>query len=154
MHILRRSLRSHFCAKRAQGKLPLLAALGKGIHRGIMRIKISKDQWKLILFWSILILIAPFAIETVMLAELAGAEFAIGFLLLYLKQSIMFAREKIAQIQLSIESMASMLSRHTAFRERHFLSHAGLSLVVIATGTPVFYAAIVWYPVLLTGTYT
>ncbi|WP_221296370.1 hypothetical protein, partial [Microbulbifer hydrolyticus] len=28
VHVLRGSLRSHFCAKRAQGKLPLLAALG------------------------------------------------------------------------------------------------------------------------------
>jgi len=119
-----------------------------------MKIKITKDQWKLILFFSIIILIAPFAIETVMLAELAGAEFAIGFLLLYLKQSILIARQKIAQFITSIENIASMLSRHTAFREGHFLSHAGLSLVVIAIGTPVFYVAIVWYPVLLAGTYT
>ncbi|WP_226665060.1 hypothetical protein [Microbulbifer aggregans] len=119
-----------------------------------MKITLTKTQIKLIIFWAILIAIAPFALETLMLAELAGAEFAVGFLLLYLKQSIIIVREKVAGFLRFCGEVAEILSEHFAFREGHYLSHASLSLAVIAIGAPVFYAAIVWYPVLAVRSFT
>lgn len=128
--------------------------LRKGCLRGNVKLTITKSQLRLVIFWSLVILVAPFALETVMLAELAGAEFAIGFLLLYLKQSMLALRDKVARLKRYLGSIAEISANHLAFSERQFLSHAGFSLAAIALGSPIFFTAVIWYPVLVTGTYT
>ncbi|MBY6213259.1 hypothetical protein KUV95_17055 [Microbulbifer agarilyticus] len=44
MHLLRRSLCSHFCAKCAQGKLPLLAALNVIMNSNVIEIGKFEEQ--------------------------------------------------------------------------------------------------------------
>ncbi|UHQ53693.1 MULTISPECIES: hypothetical protein [Microbulbifer] len=119
-----------------------------------MKIKPGRHQIRAILFWSIVILIAPFAVEVVMLAELAGAEFAIGFLLLYLKQSMLQLRERLLRLKATLTNVAGLLNSHIVFNERVFYPHAGLSLTVVAIGAPLLYVALIWYPVIAAGSWT
>ncbi|MEM7016640.1 MAG: hypothetical protein AAF512_04780 [Pseudomonadota bacterium] len=63
-----------------------------------MKFEINRRTFVLIACWIAIILIAPFALEVVFLAEIVGAEATLGFLFLYIKyiSSMMWERLKLA----------------------------------------------------------
>ncbi|MEM1404661.1 MAG: hypothetical protein AAGG55_15090 [Pseudomonadota bacterium] len=100
---------------------------------------------------AVLLLLAPFALEVVLVAEVLGAEVALMFLLLYLKDQWRVVEARITGLQNSLTSTLVIVSGHAVANPRVFYVHALMSLLLFAATGSIFYPTAVWYPLATLG---
>lgn len=116
-----------------------------------MKIKLSKEQGRKILFWCILLCIAPFALEVVIMAEFVGAELALYFLTVYIRDLYFSIKAKLIELHIFVREIILILNSHPAFNPKVYSAHATTSMALVLFGMPLMYVAVVWYPVIITG---
>ncbi len=85
------------------------------------------------------------------MAEIVGAEVAVMFLLLYLKDSWNGAVERWRGFQSVIGEYIAIISCHAISSPRVFYVNTVLSVLLFAVTGSVFYLTAVWYPVVIFG---
>jgi hypothetical protein len=98
--------------------------------------KLDRPLLKKIAFVMIILAVAPFALEVVLLADVAGAEFAVLFLIYYLKTSTYALIERWLEFKRSVLAVCSLLAELYCFRPRIMASHlAASSLLLLVTSS-------------------
>ncbi|MBL4574310.1 MAG: hypothetical protein JKY86_14750 [Gammaproteobacteria bacterium] len=96
--------------------------------------KLDRTLLKKILYIMIILAIAPFALEVVLLADIAGAEFAILFAIYYLKSTAYIAFERWLEFKRRVVAACTLLAGLYFFRPRVLASHlAASSLLLLLT---------------------
>lgn len=114
-----------------------------------------KENYKTILWWCLIIALAPFFIEAIFLANLFGAEVTIGFLALLFngyRSSINYKIQRFKEISKETANAISyIIAHHPAFQTNVYLMHSTLSLLSLLFFGSLSYAIFVWYPILIFG---
>lgn len=97
-------------------------------------------------FLLILLMIAPFAIEIVFLADMVGVEFAILFAVFYLKDIVNRLIEKWLELKESLKGFIRLLTELYVFRPRIYFSHLAASTTLLLLTSSVFFACLIWLP--------
>ena len=98
--------------------------------------KLDRSLLKKILYVMVLLAVAPFAMEVVLLADVAGAEFAVLFLIFYLKTTAYVILERWLEFKRSVIAICSLVAELYLFRPRVLASHlAASSLVLVLTSS-------------------
>lgn len=71
--------------------------------------KLNRMLLKKILFIMIILAVVPFALEVVLLADVAGAEFALLFIIYYLKTTAYLLLERWLQFKRSVIAVCTLL---------------------------------------------
>lgn len=98
--------------------------------------KLDRPLLKKIAFVIIILAVAPFALEVVLLADVAGAEFAVLFLIYYLKTDTYALIERQLEFKRSVLAVCSLIAELCCFRPRIMASHlAACSLLLLVTSS-------------------
>lgn len=104
-----------------------------------------RKQFKRILFWAIVLAIAPFFVEIVLVANLMGAEFALFFAAFYYKEIARLLSRKWLEFREEFVVSINILSDTLPDRPVFLASHSIGSFVLLgATGSLVF-VFLSWY---------
>lgn len=109
----------------------------------------DKETLKAIGYTLVLCVLAVFAFEVVLIAEVVGTEFAVTFVLLYYKQAWFELIERWIRFKAELNQQLLLLSELLVFQPRSYGVSATASCVfILFTGSTVF-ACAVWLPALL-----
>lgn len=118
-----------------------------------MKLKLSASAaTKLVLIVAIIVVapyVAPFAIDFVILADLAGLEALILIVFAFSRSSFSMLFSRVLQLRRDLADTIWMLLRLPIFQPRIYFSHATLSSVLILACCSVVLAGVVWLPVLI-----
>lgn len=113
--------------------------------------RFSKEKLRSLLFLAILIVIAPFALELVFVAEVLGSEVAVLFLLLFLKEQWRQIEARLDLLGRKGSALLHIVSAHAVASPRVFYVHAAASVVLLTTTGSLFYVTALWYPLAVFG---
>lgn len=116
-----------------------------------MKIKLTSEQKRALLFWIIVILISPIAVEAIFLADLLGAELAVGFLWFFVKDMLITWEARWANFKLEFSSSLLAMSKHNAASPKYFAIHYFFSFITLAVTGYLFYVLLIWYPIVIFG---
>lgn len=108
--------------------------------------KLDRALLKKILFVMIILAVAPFALEVVLLADVAGAEFAVFFLIYYLKTTAYMIYERWLEFKRNVLAMLTLLAELYLFRPRVFVSHLGASSLLLLLTSSALLCCLMWLP--------
>lgn len=94
----------------------------------------------------IILAIAPFALEVVLLADVAGAEFAVFFAIYYLKSTAYIVFERWLEFKRSVISICTLLTEIYLFRPRVMISHLAASSLLLLLTSSVLLSCLMWLP--------
>ncbi len=98
--------------------------------------------------------VAPFAIDFVILADLAGLEALILIVFAFSKATFLTLRMRVQQMGQDIAAVLWLLARLPVFQTRVYLGHATLSGALLVFCCSVALACLVWLPVLVLSAQT
>ena len=110
-----------------------------------------KDNYKIILFWLILLAVAPLFIEILFIANLMGAEAAFGFLLLVIRDIYDSWRYRIQRVKEFAIAAYQIIQDHPICQINIYLFHVTVSVTVLFFSGSMAYSVLVWYPIVLSG---
>lgn len=108
--------------------------------------KLDRALLKKILFIMIILAVAPFALEIVLLADVAGAEFAVFFLIYYLKTTAYMIYERWLEFKRSVLAVCALLAELYLFRPRVFATHLGASSLLLVLTSSALLCCLMWLP--------
>lgn len=108
--------------------------------------KLDRALLKRILYVLILLAVAPFALEVVLLADVAGAEFAVLFLIFYAKTTAYALYERWLALRQSLLAVCSLLAELYLFRPRVLASHLAASSLLLAHTSSALLCCMLWLP--------
>ncbi len=108
--------------------------------------KLDKQQLKKILYILIILAVAPFALEVVLLADVAGAEFAVFFLVFYLKSIAYVVLERWLEFKRNVATVLSLLAGLYLFQSRIAVSHIAASGMLLLFTSSVLLSCLMWLP--------
>ncbi len=108
--------------------------------------RLNRALLKKILFVMIILAVAPFAMEVVLLADVAGAEFAVFFLIFYLKTTAYALYERWLAFKHEVLAICSLLAQLYLFRPRVLASHLAASSLILAITSSALLCCILWLP--------
>lgn len=114
-----------------------------------MKFKLTQEQKRTIFFWIIVILISPFAVEAIFLADLLGAELAVGFLWFFLKDMLNTWEARWANYKLEFRTTLLMVSKHSAAAPQCFAAHYLISCIMLMITGSLFYVLVIWWPIII-----
>ena len=116
-----------------------------------MKFKIPKETLKAIAFTLILCVLAVFAFEVVLIAEVVGTEFAVTFVLLYYKQLYFDLREKCIHFKHELAQQLRMISDMLFFQPKAYGITASASCLFVILSGSTFFACAIWLPAVALG---
>jgi len=108
--------------------------------------KLDRALLKKIFFVMIILAVAPFAMEVVLLADVAGAEFAVFFLVCYLKTTAYMIYERWLEFKRSMLAICALLSELYLFRPRVFATHLVSSSLLLMLTSSALLCCLMWLP--------
>ncbi|MEX0963107.1 MAG: hypothetical protein WDZ52_03565 [Pseudohongiellaceae bacterium] len=114
--------------------------------------KLDRALLKKILFILIIIAVAPFALEVVLLADVAGAEFAVLFAIYYLKSTAYIVLERWLEFKRSVLVVCTLLAELYCFRPRVMASHLAASSLLLVLTSSALLCCLMWLPPLYLST--
>lgn len=108
--------------------------------------KLDRALLKKILYIMIILAIAPFALEVVLLADVAGAEFAVLFAVYYLKSTAYIALERWLEFKRSVIAVCTLLAEFYFFRPRVIVSHLAASSLLLLLTSSLLLSCLMWLP--------
>lgn len=108
--------------------------------------KLDRELLKKILYVMIILAVAPFAMEVVLLADVAGAEFAVFFLIYYAKTAAYRIYEQWLEFKHSFLSVCYLLADLYFFRPRILASHLAASSVILVLTSSALLCCLLWFP--------
>lgn len=93
--------------------------------------------------------VAPFAIDFVILADLAGLEALILILFALSRSSFLALQLRAMQLQRDIAEITWMMARLPVFQARIYLGHATFSSALLIMCCSIAFACTIWIPVLI-----
>jgi len=109
-------------------------------------IKLNRALLKKILFVLIILAVAPFALEVVLLADVAGAEFAVFFLIFYLKTIAYALFERWLEFKRSVLIICELLAELYLFKPRIMASHLAASSLILLITSSALLCCVMWLP--------
>jgi len=109
-------------------------------------LKLDRALLKKILYIMIILAIAPFALEFVLLADVAGAEFAVLFLFYYLKTTAYAVLERWLEFKRSLLAVCALLAELYCFKPRIFASHIAASSLLLLVTSSLLFSCMMWLP--------
>lgn len=116
-----------------------------------MKVKLTSEQKRAIFFWIVVILISPIAVEAIFLADLLGAELAIGFLWYYLKNMVITWEARWISFKMDFRTTLQLISTHGAASPKFFATHYLLSCIILTVSGSLLYMIVIWYPIMIFG---
>ncbi len=107
---------------------------------------LDRELLKKILYVTIILAIAPFALEVVLLADVAGAEFAVFFLLYYLKTTAYVLIERWLEFKRRLLVVCTLLAQLYLFRPRIIASHLAASSLLLLITSSLLLSCLMWLP--------
>lgn len=108
--------------------------------------KLDRALLKKILFVLIILAVAPFAMEVVLLADVAGAEFAVFFLIYYLKTTAYALLERWLEFKRNVLAICKLLAELYLFRPRVMASHFAASSMILVLTSSALLCCMLWLP--------
>lgn len=108
--------------------------------------KLDRPLLKKILYILIILAVAPFALEIVLLADVAGAEFAVFFLVYYLKTTAYAILERWLEFKRSVTVTCALLAELYLFRPRIAASHLVASSLLLVLTSSLLLSCLMWLP--------
>ena len=93
--------------------------------------KWDRRKWLKVGAWLLIVAIAPFAIEILILADIAGAEFALVFLFAYLKSVVMVLRERTTLVLAVLSQAIGTPVEHPLFVRKAYLVNVVASCLAL-----------------------
>ena len=97
-------------------------------------------------FILIILAVAPFAFEVVLLADVARAEFAVFFLIYYLKTTAYIILQRWLEFKCSVFAACSLLAEMYCFRPRIMASHLAASSLILVLTSSLLLSCLMWLP--------
>lgn len=111
--------------------------------------KPDNEKLRGLFFVAILILLAPLAIELILVAQIVGAEVAVLFLFAFLRHQWQLFEAKLDACKAWVVSVIAITLAHPVSEPKHFYLNAALSVGVFTFTGSLFYVTAIWYPVVL-----
>lgn len=108
--------------------------------------KLDRALLKKIFYILIILAIAPFALEVVLLADVAGAEFAALFAIYYLKSTAYILLERWLEFKRSAAAVCTLLAETYIFRPRVVISHVAASSLLLLLTSSLLLSCLMWLP--------
>lgn len=108
--------------------------------------KLDRALLKKILFILIILAVAPFALEIVLLADVAGAEFAVFFLFYYLKTTAYALLGRWLEFKRGAMAVISLLAELYFFRPKILASHLAASGFLLLLTSSLLFSCLMWLP--------
>lgn len=108
--------------------------------------KLDRALLKKILYIMIILAVAPFALEVVLLADVAGAEFAVLFLIYYLKSTSYALLERWLEFKRSVIAVCTLLAELYLCRPRILASHLAASSLLLLLTSSLLLSCLMWLP--------
>jgi len=115
--------------------------------------RLTKEQKRVIFFWIVVILIAPFAFEVLFLAEILGAETAVFFVLYYAKDLWGRVKEKWLWFKAELICCISILLTFGISSPRNITAKYAISLAFFVVTGSFFYSVLALYPAIMLETW-
>jgi hypothetical protein len=94
--------------------------------------KLDRALLKKILYIMIILAIAPFALEVPLIADVAGADFAVLFAIYYLKSTSYILLERWLEFKRSVTAVCTLLAELYFFRPRVVVTHLAVSSLLLS----------------------
>jgi hypothetical protein len=111
-----------------------------------MKLTFNRALLKKIFFVMVILAVAPFALEVVLLADVAGAEFAVFFLIYYLKTTAYMILERWLEFKRSVLAVCSLIAELYFFRPRILASHFAASSLLLLLTSSLLFSCLMWLP--------
>ena len=111
-----------------------------------MRLPRDRKTWVEIGAWLLLVLLAPFAIELVLLADVVGAEAALVFLFVYLKASIISVKERYSLIKYVLLNAWRSTPNQEIFSKKVYILNATCSFIALWVTGSLVISIVLWVP--------
>ena len=95
-------------------------------------------------FILIILAVAPFAFEVVLLADVARAEFAVFFLIYHLKTTAYIIPQRWLEFKRSVFAACSLLAEMYCFRPRIMASHLAASSLILVLTSSLLLSCLMW----------
>jgi len=112
-----------------------------------MKFKFDKKMLVQIAYLLVLLVIAPFAFEILILADFVGVEFAVTFMLFYFRNSAEDFIQKCYHVKHDLIRSIDALSAQFIFQPKNYLFHASASCLVLVLLSSTFFACALWMPI-------
>lgn len=109
-------------------------------------VRINRETWIKIASWALIILIAPFALEIAFVAEVVGADIAVGMLLLYFSAFTTAIRNKIDALNSLIVAALRTHAEKAMYLNRSIFWNTASSCVVVWIGGSILASFLLWMP--------
>lgn len=110
-----------------------------------------QKHYKTILIWLLLIAVTPLFVEILYIANMVGAEVALAFLLIVVKDIYEQARYRLQQIKEFLVQSIKFIRYHPVCQANIYLAHSLAYLVALFFTGSMALSIIVWYPIVLFG---
>lgn len=110
-----------------------------------------KQNRKAIFYWCIILAIAPLFVEIILIAQIMGAETAVAFLLLLLRELRLNWQVRLYQINQLFASCIKIIQNHPICQANVYFCHVTGSVVALVVTGSLTYSVLVWYPVAIIG---
>ncbi len=108
--------------------------------------KLDRALLKKILYIMIILVMAPFALEIVLLADVVGAEFAALFAIYYLKSIAYLVYERWLEAKRKMVSICTLLAGVYLFKPRIMLPHFAASSLLLLLTSSLLLSCLMWLP--------
>tara|TARA_R110001592_G_scaffold24525_1_gene94381 strand:+ start:75 stop:452 length:378 start_codon:yes stop_codon:yes gene_type:complete len=92
---------------------------------------------------------APFAIDFIILADFMGLEALLIFLFAYARPAFIKIQSRFSEFNSSITATALLVAELHIFKPRIYVAHASASAVLAIFACSIFFACVVWLPVMM-----
>ena len=111
-----------------------------------MRLPRDRKTWIKIGAWLLLALLAPFAIELVLLADIVGAEAALLFLFVYLKASIIAIKERYFLFKHIVLHALRATPNQDVFPKKAYILNVTCSFIALWITGSLLVSIVLWVP--------
>ncbi|BFM10538.1 hypothetical protein R50072_06910 [Simiduia litorea] len=111
----------------------------------------DKRFWKKVLLWSLLLCVAPFAVEIVFLADVVGIEMALAFCAYFLKDTLLIWQTRLRSFRSGVSAGFACIALHAIGQPSCFVQHWLLSAAYFVLSGSLIWAILVWYPIVMMG---
>jgi hypothetical protein len=111
--------------------------------------KSNKDKWKMIGLVVLLLVLAPFLPEILLMADIVGLELAIAFLFYYLRSYWYLVLHFFRRLKTELVEVYWILVRCYLFRPKVYYSHVSVSLLILLVTGSTVVSMLIWAPAVL-----
>jgi len=109
----------------------------------------NRETWIKIASWALIILIAPFAFEIAIVAEVVGVDIAVGMLLLYASSVVESVRNRISALNSLLEAALQSPASRLRFVTKSYFWNTAFSCVFVWVTGSVLAMLVLWMPMLM-----